>query len=122
MIYSLEERKIGKFFNEDLYEKTYIINLTTDLDETNCFYFDESVKQIIDTNIIVSKNDFNYNPTNNEYKYKLSVTPSNTIRNYYTFVDNYNDGEDTLNAYIKFHLSEASGFVYALLKVQYTKF
>lgn len=119
MIYSLEERKVGKFFDEDLYEKTYIINLNTELDTDGYYYLDTSVKQLISAEIQISKSNFVYDAENSEEKYALNLALTSG-RTFYQLNDAFNDGVDTAPANIVF--AGYSSFNYAMAKVQYTKF
>lgn len=121
MVYSLDERKVGKFFDEDLYEKTVIINLSegsTDIDN-DTYYFDESVKQIVDADVFISASDFSYDADNADSVYKLNVTTSPPAHTNYYFNNKYDDGEETANASITF--TDYSNYNYAMVKVQYTK-
>lgn len=120
MVYSLDERKVGKFFDEDLYEKTVIINLSTDLDTDGYYFFDTTVKQLIDAEIQVSKSNFVYNAESAYEKYKLNVATSGTVRSNYQLLDAFNDGTDTMPASIVF--TAYSNYDYAMVKIQYTKF
>lgn len=120
MVYSLDERKVGKFFNEDLYEKTIIINLSTDLDTDGYYFLPKTVKQLIDAEIQVSKSNFVYNAESNYEKYKLNVNTSGTVRTNYQLFDAFDDGTDTSPASIVF--IAYSNYDYAMVKIQYTKF
>lgn len=119
MVYSLDERKIGKFFDEDLYEKTYIINLNTDLDE-GLYYLGNDIKQIVDCNVNISKADFTFDLTNSDEYVKLNVATSSTARTYYSYNNAWNDGTDSTPALLTF--SGVANYNYAMAKVQYTKF
>lgn len=119
MVYSHDERKIGKFFDEDLYEKTYIINLNTDLDE-GVYYLGNDVKQIVDCNVKISKADFTFDLTNSDDYYKLNVVTAATARTFYNYNNAWEDGEDSLPALLRFN--GVANYNYAMVKVQYTKF
>lgn len=119
-VISANERKIGSFFGEDLYEKTVIINLNTELDTDNYYFFDSTVKQLIDANVQVSKSDFVYKAENINEKYKLNIATSGTVRTNYQLLDAFNDGTDPSPASIVF--IGISNYNYAMVTIKYTKF
>lgn len=119
-VISADERKVGSFFGEDLYEKTVIINLNTELDKDGYYYFPANVKQLVDAEVQASKSNFVYNAENTDEKYKLNVATSGTIRTNYFLSDAFNDGVEKSTASIAF--AAYSNYNYAMVTIKYTKF
>lgn len=119
-VISADERKVGSFFGEDLYEKTVIINLNTELDKYGYYYFPANVKQLVDAEVQASKSNFVYNAENTDEKYKLNAATSGTIRTNYFLSDAFNDGVEKSTASIAF--AAYSNYNYAMVTIKYTKF
>lgn len=129
MIYSLEERKIGSYFGEDLYEKSF--NITADdYDVSNGYYaidLGESADKIINCDGFI----YSTNESDAQYKLKLPInvepkitlpTNRNTDALYTAIYDRATVGNETYNATVMI-FTIATDYISStgIIKVQYTK-
>lgn len=118
MIYSLEERKIGKFFDEDLYEKTIMLSdFVKEQQYNQMSYEDESgnIKNIIDLCGIIVDSDVIY-PL---IKFMVSNTTSEI--SYFMINGTNKTDEDNACLFIDTRNIDLTNVTDGFVKIQYTK-
>ena len=129
MIYSYDERKIGSYFGEDLYEKSFNITAEAYNSEDNAYVIDlgETADKIINCD------GFIYSANENDIPYKLKL-PLNTEPKLTLAVDRKTDTictkiydratveSETYNAAVYIFV-DATDYISStgIIKVQYTK-
>lgn len=116
--YSLDEQKIGTAFGEDLYQRTYEVEVDSLTDAT--LEFESDVNHIIDTKVMYFDNTIDHSDSSARAGLAVPNYYTSSNKGNYMTSDYYNDGEDEINAYIQFDNLNIA-YTHALVTIQYTK-
>ena len=118
--YSTTERKIGSFFDTDLYEKCYYFT-SDDLDDANLYYFDSDISNIISAECISSSKPLITLTNDGDTKIINNASSGSNLRLTQKYFDKDTTENEDACVQILSSGSDLTNITNYLVKLRYTK-